>query len=381
MIHFPLILSGAMASSAVSSVLHLRDAAGNHADTRAGAYIYLLRRRSRFPREWEFRTRLRIAGKTCDQYIEAMSKVFDGLRGDAFVAAQEVGFDNLCDIVDGIPRGIDTLIPHLRGTVFSLTEHESKELVPPVLPSWRTLVQTKREEHEAVCLAATTLLDTLGSDGPSNSSSAKDTRSDMSLDLSGLTREERVMVQASINVMNVILTELPKLSSSKIRENISGRTKDERRAKAKTDSNVLTIRILVGSAGRAKASIGNGKSGASAHHANLTSVEDHNYYHDEDLDESANANEAHNDPVDPGSDDGEEAPDYDDDEEHDTLSSYIAVDDVTIYEAAELDAIALLADTWNDDLDPEVQVNIWYKRVFKSLPFFRNGQRKRKRKM
>ena len=41
-IHFPLILSDAMASSAVSSVLYLRDAGGNHA--------YLLRRRSKFPR-------------------------------------------------------------------------------------------------------------------------------------------------------------------------------------------------------------------------------------------------------------------------------------------------------------------------------------------
>ena len=57
-----------------------------------------------------------------------MSKVCDGLRGDAFVAAQEVGFDNLCEIVDGTPRGIDTLINHTRGMVFPFTEHESKEL-------------------------------------------------------------------------------------------------------------------------------------------------------------------------------------------------------------------------------------------------------------
>ena len=64
------------------------------------------------------RARLRIAGKTGDQYIEAMSKVCDGLRGDAFVAAQEVGFDNLCEIVAGIPPGIDTLINHMRGMVF-----------------------------------------------------------------------------------------------------------------------------------------------------------------------------------------------------------------------------------------------------------------------
>ena len=45
--------------------------------------------------EWEFRARLRIAGKNGVQYIEAVSKVCDGLRGDAFVAAQEVGFHRL----------------------------------------------------------------------------------------------------------------------------------------------------------------------------------------------------------------------------------------------------------------------------------------------
>ena len=161
------------------------------------------------------------------------------------------------------------------------------------------------------------------------------------------------------SVTNAILTELPKLSSSNIRVYTSGRIKDERRAKAKTDSNVLTIRTLNGSAKKAKKGkhTGSGKSGASAHHANLTSVENYDYY-DEDLIESANVYQAHNDPVDPGSDDGEDAPDYDDDEENDTLSSYIALDDVTIYEAAELDAIALLADTWNDDLDPEASAQL-----------------------
>ena len=57
-----------------------------------------------------------------------MSNVCDGLRGDAFVAAQEVGFDNLREIVDGTPRGIVTLINHMRGMVFPFTEHESKGL-------------------------------------------------------------------------------------------------------------------------------------------------------------------------------------------------------------------------------------------------------------
>ena len=52
-----------------------------------------------------------------------------------------------------------------------------------------------------------------------------------------------------------------------------------------------------------------------------------------------------NDPVDLGSDDGEEVLDDDDDEENDTFSPYVALDDVTVFEAAEWDSIALLADT------------------------------------
>ena len=38
--------------------------------------------------------------------------------------------------------------------------------------------------------------------------------------------------------------------------------------------------------------------------------------------------------------------------------SDVALDDVTVFEAAELDAIALLADTWNDDLDPDVSAQL-----------------------
>ena len=78
-----------------------------------------------------------------------------------------------------------------------------------------------------------------------------------------------------------------------------------------------------------------------------------------------------------GSDDGEEAPDYDDDEENDTFSSYVALDDVTVFEAAELDAIALLADTWTDDLDPELSAQL----VQASAPaYFSYGKEKVKGK-
>ena len=40
------------------------------------------------------------------------------------------------------------------------------------------------------------------------------------------------------------------------------------------------------------------------------------------------------------------------------FSSFITLDDASIFEAAELDAIALLADTWDNDLDPEVSAQL-----------------------
>ena len=101
---------------------------------------------------------------------------------------------------------------------------------------------------------------------------------------------------------------------------------------------------------------GSGKSGANACYANFTSVED--YYHDDDTIEFADAYQAHNDKCDPGSDVGEEALDCGDDEENDTFPPYVALDEVTVFEAAELDAIALLADTWDNDLDPEVSAQL-----------------------
>ena len=48
----------------------------------------------------------------------------------------------------------------------------------------------------------------------------------------------------------------------------------------------------------------------------------------------------------------------DDDDEETRFLSYVALDDVSVFEAAELDQIALLADTWNNGLDPEVSAQL-----------------------
>ena len=228
-------------------------------------------------------------------------------------------------------------------------------------------------------------------------------RSDMLLDLSGLTREERVvMVQASISderdfdrVAEALiiqhprkhLRELPKLSSSNIRENISERIKDERKAMAKTDSNASTIRTLsLVPRKMAKASTLAAENPErvpitrSSPPLRITMITTMKTWV-----KLQNAYQAHNDPVDPGSDDGEEALRTDvDDEENATFSSYVELDDVTVFEAAELDAIALLADTWNDDLDPEASAQLGTSERT-SLPFLSDrtkgkGKWKRQRK-
>ena len=153
-----------------------------------------------------------------------MSKVCDGLRGDAFVAAQEVGFDYLCEIVDGIPRGIDTLIQHMRGMVFPLTEHESKELFRQhCRPGGHLSRQNGECMKQYVSRRRRSLF--LGSEIHLSEG--------LLLDLSGLTHEERVMVQASISnardfdrVAEALIIQHPRIHLGECQRRAKGKGKD-----------------------------------------------------------------------------------------------------------------------------------------------------------
>ena len=78
-------------SSAVASVLYSRGGTHPAETTKSGSYVFS--GDASAYHEWEFRTRLRIkaAGDEPRFYAEAMSKVVDGLRGEAFVVAKEIG--------------------------------------------------------------------------------------------------------------------------------------------------------------------------------------------------------------------------------------------------------------------------------------------------
>ena len=128
-------------SSAVASVLFTRGG-DHHQVTKSGSYIY--HGDAANFHEWEFRTRLRVktAGTDPDRYAEVMSKVIDGLRGDAFIIAKEVGLEQLWstgqapDLNDMASddtqivgeAGVDVLITAIRSSVFPLTTYEAKEL-------------------------------------------------------------------------------------------------------------------------------------------------------------------------------------------------------------------------------------------------------------
>ena len=93
--------------------------------------------------------------KIGDQKSKAMSTVCGRLRGDAIIAAQEAGFDNLCEIVDERPCGIEALISHMLETVFPSTEYEPQRLCCQHCRS-EGLLSRKNAESVEQCLATTT---------------------------------------------------------------------------------------------------------------------------------------------------------------------------------------------------------------------------------
>ena len=78
--------------SAISSVLFAQGKTF-YQETETGSFVYW--GEAGDYHEWEFRTRLRMRGKQGKDYTEEVSKVVDGLRGDAFITAREFGLEEL----------------------------------------------------------------------------------------------------------------------------------------------------------------------------------------------------------------------------------------------------------------------------------------------
>jgi hypothetical protein len=166
--------------------------------TEGGSYIY--RGDASNFHEWEFRTRLclKAAGDNINRYAEHMSNVVDGMIGDAFVVAKEVGIDKLCHSGDAFTDpGVDVLIKAVKATVFPLTTHEAKELFRQFCKSSGSLARQVGESMQQYVGRRRRSWKLLQELDPELWLS-EGHRADMLLDLAGLDKSERVMIQASI---------------------------------------------------------------------------------------------------------------------------------------------------------------------------------------
>ena len=189
-------------SSAVASVLFSRGGDG-HQVTKSGSYIY--HGDAAHFHEWEFRTRLRVkaAGSEPDKYADAMSRVVDGLRGESFIIAKEVGLERLWHVggddmeeESDTPSkpGVDILIDAIRSSVFPLTTYEAKELFRQYCKPNGSLSRQNGESMQQYisrrrrCWILLTELDP-------EIALSEGHRADMLLDLAGLDRNERKRLQ------------------------------------------------------------------------------------------------------------------------------------------------------------------------------------------
>jgi hypothetical protein len=184
-------------SSAVASVLYSRGS-DRFEVTKSGSYIF--DGVASNYHEWEFRTRLRMkaAGDEDFRYAEAMSKVVDGLRGDAFVVAKELGLDKIWHPGDvDEPAGVDVLVKAIKLHVFPQTTYEAKELFRQFCKPSGSLSRQNGESMNGYCSRRRRCWKLL-TELDKEIVLSEGHRADLLLDLAGLDKNERTMVQASI---------------------------------------------------------------------------------------------------------------------------------------------------------------------------------------
>ena len=253
-------------SSAVASVLFSRGGEG-HQVTKSGSYIYW--GDAAHFHEWVFRTELRARAAGVDpvKYAEVMSRIVDGLRGEAFIAAKDIGVDRLWQpggeaeqedwyeesehtefveeageageeetgveeaaegvqatpdqekgkggkgksklkgkgysgtttppVTTPVKPGVQVLIEAIRRQVFPMTTHEAKELFRQYCRPKGPLSRQNGESMQQFISRRRRCWNLLIELDPEMNLS-EGHRADMLLDLAGLEKSERTMIQASI---------------------------------------------------------------------------------------------------------------------------------------------------------------------------------------
>ena len=190
-------------------------------------------------------------GKQGNAYIDEVSKVVDGLRGDAFVTAQELGLEELWkgptdekmeESTEAMTEktsisGMDKLMTAMRAMVFPHTTQEAKELFRHYCTTSGTLSRQYGESmvqyvsRRKRCWNLLCELD-------SGIVLSEGHRADMLLDQSGLSKHEKIMIQASIQnsrdfqkVADALIVQHPRVHVSEQR-----RRRRDKRSKNSSES-------------------------------------------------------------------------------------------------------------------------------------------------
>ena len=184
--------------AALSGLRHQRYRPGEGPqETKGGAYIY-----SGYPsdfHEWEFRTLMRastVIPKDEEDDVtyartQMINKVVEGLRGDAFQVAKDIGMESLQG-----PDGVKTLVAAVRKVVFPLAHEEAKELFEQGQKFGGVLARQFGESMVQYISRRRRWWKTLKELDPSIQLS-EGLRTSMLLDLSGINRQERLMILTS----------------------------------------------------------------------------------------------------------------------------------------------------------------------------------------
>ena len=181
-------------------------------------------------------------------------------------------------------------------------------------------------------------------------------RSDMLLDLSGLTQKWRVKDRASINKESDFYRGADGLFIQHTRVHL----RESRKRPKEKGKDPHQLR-------EGGKHCGNGKSGTGACYTNSNFVED--YDHGDNTVERADTYQAHSDSSNFGGDGREEVLGCAVYEKIDTFSPYVALGEVSTFEATRPDALGPPADRQDNDFDSEVSVQLERAKERVYLPF------------
>ena len=110
----------AQCCSAIASLIFSRGETGALTTTKSGAFIFS--GEAARDHEWEVRAKILLM-PPADKRLEQVPKIIEGLRGDAYIVAEQLGIDTLSE-----PDGVRASIAAMNKMVFPYVESEAKEL-------------------------------------------------------------------------------------------------------------------------------------------------------------------------------------------------------------------------------------------------------------